>query len=218
MPLVSCPRPLSTRYPRLLAGVYLSRALDMHLLLFHEMVQAEPPTESNKIRRGDADRLGTGTSPPLAKHPKGTPSFADNHGGTGSSSLKPAGEEDQDEKTGQDGTHAGGSNDLADGGEADMGSSPIGGGTEGAGGTGGMGSGGEGGRGLEGTGGGGYIGEGSGGSEGRSPSSATGKNGRFATSGRVREFRDVLKGVAAHASKMKVFGASSTFPACTTNI
>lgn len=32
----------------------------------------------------------------------------------------------------------------------------------------------------------------------------TGKSGRFATTGRVREFRAVLKGAAAHASKMKV--------------
>lgn len=33
---------------------------------------------------------------------------------------------------------------------------------------------------------------------------ATGKSGRFATTGRVREFRMVLKAAAAHASKMKV--------------
>lgn len=37
-----------------------------------------------------------------------------------------------------------------------------------------------------------------------SAASTTGKNGRFSTAGRVREFRTVLRGAAAHASKMKV--------------
>lgn len=44
----------------------------------------------------------------------------------------------------------------------------------------------------------------SGGSERRTTAAMAGKNGRFATAGRVRDFRMVLKGVAAHASKMKV--------------
>lgn len=37
--------------------------------------------------------------------------------------------------------------------------------------------------------------------------SATGKAGRFATAGRVREFRMTLKAAATHASKMKVYCA-----------
>lgn len=206
---------------RLLAGVYVSRALDMHLLLFHEMVQAEPSTvvADNKVRRGgDAvDKFG-GSTPSQTKPPRGTTASsslaAEKHCAGSSSSSRPTGEEQQDERNtteGGEGTN-GRSDDLA-GGDADMERPPVVGGggeaaaasrstlpAEGGAGTGGSSSG-------------GYRGEGSG-PDGRSVSAATGKNGRFATSGRVREFRAVLKGAAAHASKMKVCAAGATFHAC----
>lgn len=46
--------------------------------------------------------------------------------------------------------------------------------------------------------------DGSGGSSRRTAATGTGKSGRFATAGRLRDFRAMLKGAAAHASKMKV--------------
>lgn len=204
--------------------MYVSRALDMHLLLFHEMAQAESSTvvADYKFRRGgDAvvDKFG-GTASQIKPPPRGTPasspSAAEKHFSGSSLSSRPTKEEQQDDNekhTEGGGSTHGGSNDLA-GGDADVGRSPVVGG----------GGGGEaataassrstlsaeGGTGTGGSGGSGYRGESSG-PDGRSASATTGKNGRFATSGRVREFRAVLKGAAAHASKMKVCATEATF-------
>lgn len=41
----------------------------------------------------------------------------------------------------------------------------------------------------------------------RTTETSIGKTGRFATAGRVREFKMTLQAAAAHASKMKVYGA-----------
>ena len=185
-------------YTRLLAGVYVSRALDMHLLLFHEMVQAESSAADNKFRHGDiVDKLGISPQP---KPLRGITSPVERHC-AGPSSSRPTGEEQDENKTEVGEGTRGGSNDPAEGNTDMKRPAVVGGGeaaasrstlpAEGAAGT---------------SSGGGYRGESSG-PDGRSTSATTGKNGRFATSGRVREFRAVLKSVAAHASKMKVCAA-----------
>lgn len=170
---------------RLLADVYVSRGLDMHLLLFHEDAHAESIGEPVPHRgvAGEAhDMEGTTgatatapatvasrariNSPVVAKSGTGEPSLP--HGARKRSGFIP----------GDDGTlerlkQSHGSRGIGRGGMSGKAShiiSPGGGHTS---------------------------------SNSRS-GAATGKSGRFATTGRVREFRMVLKAAAAHASKMKV--------------
>ncbi|CAN0010092.1 unnamed protein product, partial [Laminaria digitata] len=171
---------------RLLAGVYVSRALDMHLLLFHEMVQAESTTttEHKPRRGGDIDHHKVGGTPPPPQQPK-PPSIG---------TLASSSAEKHNNSSGEMGRPSVVGSGEATAAAASRSTMPA----EGGPGTGGSSSGG-GYRGGEGS---------SGGSDGRANSATTGKNGRFATSGRVREFRAVLKGTAAHASKMKAAHAN----------
>lgn len=165
----------------------------MHLLLFHEAAQTDSIDRNNSRYTGDTDNdnvtIGTSSVLSVTKtSSKGaeatTTSFAhsrgedDNWGDAAATQRNRFGAVDGVNTNGK-------SARLSTTVEAVQGSSSGGGG-----------------------GGGGSRGGGGGGSSISSSrgdkSSTMGRSGRFSTAGRVQEFRAVLKGVATHASKMKV--------------
>lgn len=180
---------------RLLAGIYVSRGQDMHLLLFHETVQtdtiASTANHNNTHHSTHAHERDPNAGPDgdtivaTANTPKSAPPLlaasAQGRGppviGRPASYIGDNEENDQDRQGGYQPLGAIESHPLSASSHADRGG-----------------------------GGGSASGYGAGSGDGgiHSTASTTGENGRFATAGRVREFRAVLKSAAAHASKMKV--------------
>eukprot|EP00903_Cladosiphon_okamuranus_P012671 g11851.t1 len=146
---------------RLLAGVYVSRGLDMHLLLFHEAVQIDSTSDNNKNgASADLSSTATGSTASINAHEDGTDGETTTQGSHHTCArLSMAVEAAGDPTSGGAGAGVGGNGR----GRKRLSAARI---------------------------------------------TATGKSGRFATAGRVREFRAVLKGAAVHASKMKVAHAN----------
>lgn len=171
-------RTCSVNMLRLLAGVYVSRGLDMHLLLFHEVAQADPVNVDTKDDdRGCHGDGGHGasddTSAPAVVTIIPTNSSSDCPFGGAPARAKGFNPiRAKDRKTRQSLTLEGRG---TEGSFRALSSLPgdIDGGVVGV-------------------------------HEGQLTAATTGRNGRFATAGRVLEFRMVLKDSAAHASRMRV--------------